>query len=149
ISTAITRAIETTSPLLEQRAHLLQVTVPQQGLLVEGDPNRLPQVFANLLANAAKYTERGGLIEFSASKEGEDIVVSCQDNGLGIAPELLATMFEPFVQETRSLDRSEGGLGLGLALVRSLVELHGGTVTAQSAGLGKGSTFTMRLPAAT
>src|SRR5438067_9292286 len=135
------------SPLLEQRAHLLQLSIPPRGFLVDADPIRLPQIFANLLTNAAKYTERGGRIELTACRDGEEIVVSCHDDGIGIAPELLATMFEPFVQGSRSLDRTEGGMGLGLALVRSLTQLHGGTVSAQSAGLGKGSTFSVRLPA--
>ena len=148
ISAALARAIEMSSPLLEQRAHLLQVAVPQRGLLVDADPIRLPQVFANLLMNAAKYTERGGLIELSARRDGGEIVVTCRDNGIGIAPELIATMFEPFVQGTRSLDRAEGGMGLGLALVRSLTRLHGGAVSAESQGHGKGSTFFVRLPAA-
>ena len=148
ISAVMARAIEMASPLLEQRAHLLQLSIPQRGLLVDADPIRLPQVFANLVMNAAKYTERGGRIELTARRDGDEVVVSCHDNGIGIAPELLSTMFEPFVQGSRSLDRTEGGMGLGLALVRSLTQLHGGTVSAESAGLGKGSTFSVRLPAA-
>jgi CheY-like chemotaxis protein len=147
IATLMTKAIEMASPLLEQRAHLLQIAVPQRGLAVDADPVRLPQVIANLLMNAAKYTERGGRIELSARREGAEVLVECSDNGIGIAPELLTTMFEPFVQGSRSLDRAEGGMGLGLALVRSLTQLHGGTVWAQSDGPGKGSTFTVRLPA--
>ena len=146
IAAAVARAIEMASPLLEQRAHLLQITVPQRGLLVDADPIRLPQIFANLLMNAAKYTERGGRITLAARREREKIIVACEDNGIGIAPELLTTMFEPFVQGSRSLDRAEGGLGLGLALVRSLTRLHGGAVTAHSDGVGKGSTFTVTLP---
>ncbi|HYR53240.1 MAG TPA: ATP-binding protein [Candidatus Dormibacteraeota bacterium] len=147
IAVAIARAIEMASPLLEQRAHLLQLAVPQHGLLVDADPMRLPQVFANLLMNAAKYTERGGRICVSARRDGGEIVVDIRDNGIGIAPEFLSTMFEPFVQGTRALDRAEGGMGLGLALVRSLTQLHGGTVMAQSDGLGRGSTFSVGLPA--
>jgi len=142
----VARAIEIASPLLEQRAHLLQIAVPQRGLLVYADPIRLPQVFANLLMNAAKYTERGGRIVLSARRDGEEVLLECKDNGIGIAPELLATMFEPFVQGTRSLDRAEGGMGLGLALAKSLTQLHGGVVSARSAGLGLGSSFTVRLP---
>ncbi len=147
VATLVARAIEMASPLLEQRAHLLQIAIPPRGLLVYADPIRLPQVFANLLMNAAKYTERGGRIELKARRDGEDVVVECRDNGIGIAPELLATMFEPFVQGTRSLDRAEGGMGLGLALVKSLTQLHGGVVSARSAGPEQGSTFTVRLPA--
>jgi signal transduction histidine kinase/ActR/RegA family two-component response regulator len=147
IATLVTKAIEMASPLLEQRAHLLQIAVPQRGLAVDADPVRLPQVIANLLMNAAKYTERGGRIELSARREGAEVLVECSDDGIGIAPELLTTMFEPFVQGSRSLDRAEGGMGLGLALVRSLTQLHGGIVSAQSDGPGKGSTFTVRLPA--
>jgi len=147
ISTVVARAVEMASPLLEQRAQLLQLAVPHRGLSIDADPIRLPQVFSNLLMNAAKYTERGGRIELSAAREDGEIVVTCRDNGIGISPLLLATMFEPFVQGTRSLDRAEGGMGLGLALVRSLTQLHGGTVTAQSRGRGQGSTFIVRLPA--
>jgi signal transduction histidine kinase/ActR/RegA family two-component response regulator len=149
IAAVVAKGIEMASPLLEQRAHLLKIAVPQPGLLVDADSIRLPQVFANLLMNAAKYTERGGQIELSARREGPEIVVECRDNGIGIAHELLSTMFEPFVQGTRTLDRAEGGMGLGLALVRSLTELHGGTVSAKSGGLGRGSTFSVRLPALT
>ena len=146
IASVIARAIEMASPLLEQRAHLLTIAVPQRGLLVEADPIRLPQIFANLLMNAAKYTERGGHISVAARQRDGEIETEVRDDGIGIAPELLATIFEPFVQGSRSLDRAEGGLGLGLALVRSLTRLHGGTVSAQSDGLGKGSCFTVRLP---
>jgi signal transduction histidine kinase/ActR/RegA family two-component response regulator len=147
IASVIAKAIEMASPLLEQRAHLLQIGVPQRGLLVDADPVRLAQVFANLVMNAAKYTERGGTIEIAARRDGPEIVVACKDDGIGISTELLGTMFEPFVQGSRSLDRAEGGMGLGLALVRSLTELHGGNVTAHSEGLGKGSEFSVRLPA--
>ncbi len=149
LAAVVAKAIEMASPLLEQRAHLLKIAIPQPGLLVDADSIRLPQVFANLLMNAAKYTERGGQIELSARREGREIVVTCKDNGIGITHELLSTMFEPFVQGTRSLDRAEGGMGLGLALVRSLTELHGGTVSATSGGLGRGSVFSVRLPALT
>jgi len=149
IAAVVARAVETASPLLEQRAHLLHLSIPPRGLLVDADPIRLPQVFANLVMNAAKYTERGGRIELTARGDGGEITVSCHDNGIGIAPELLATMFDPFVQGSRGLDRAEGGMGLGLALVRSLTQLHGGTVSARSEGLGKGSTFSVTLPTAT
>ena len=147
IATVVARAIEMASPLLEQRAHLLKLAVAQHGLLVDADPIRLPQVFANLLLNAAKYTERGGRILVSAKRVDWEIVVEVADNGIGLAPELLRTMFEPFVQGSRTLDRTEGGIGLGLALVRSLTQLHGGSVSARSEGAGTGSVFAVRLPA--
>jgi signal transduction histidine kinase/ActR/RegA family two-component response regulator len=144
----INKAIETASPLLEQRNHRLDVHVPRTGLCVEADPVRLSQVFSNLLTNAAKYTEPGGHISVTATAEGDERVVRVEDNGCGLPPELLPTVFNLFVQGDRTLDRAQGGLGLGLALVRSLTELHRGTVSAHSDGPGKGSRFEVRLPAA-
>jgi len=147
MSEVLLKAIELASPLLEQRAHALDVQVPRAGLLVDGDPVRLAQVFANLVTNAAKYTRARGRISIAAERLEEQIVVRVTDNGMGISAELLPTVFELFVQGRRTLDRGEGGLGLGLALVKNLVGLHGGTVLAQSAGLDRGSQFTVRLPA--
>jgi len=115
-------------------------------LLVDGDPNRLAQIVSNLLANAAKYTEPGGRISVAAHREGSDVVLQVRDTGIGIAPEMLPRIFELFAQEEQSLDRSQGGLGLGLAIVRNLVSMHGGTVAAHSAGRGRGSEFIVRLP---
>jgi signal transduction histidine kinase len=146
LSEVIARAIEMASPLLEQRQHHLTLSVPSRGLAVEGDPMRLAQIFSNILTNAAKYTQPGGQISVTARDEGERIVVSVRDNGMGIDPRMLPQIFELFVQAQRTLDRSDGGLGLGLAIVRSLVALHGGTVRAESAGLGKGSEFVVELP---
>ena len=124
----------------------LVISAPR-GLWLESDPTRLEQVLVNLLTNAAKYTEPGGRIELVAAREGGEVVVRVRDNGIGIAPEAISQLFELFVQGDRSLARSEGGLGIGLTLVRRLVEMHGGSVAATSAGPGQGSEFVVRLPA--
>jgi CheY-like chemotaxis protein len=126
----------------------LKLSVATASLPVVGDPVRLAQIVANLLNNAAKYTEPGGQIEVKAWREAEQAALSVRDNGMGIDPELLPRIFELFTQGRRSLDRAQGGLGLGLSVVKSLVELHGGTVAAASGGAGTGSTFTVRLPLA-
>jgi signal transduction histidine kinase len=146
IADTIGKSIEIASPLLEERAHELITTYPR-GLMVRADPVRLAQVVANLLTNAAKYTERGGVITISAVREGERIVIRVRDNGVGIAPEVLPHVFETFYQSRQAIDRAPGGLGLGLAIVRTLVELHGGEVKAESGGLGRGSEFTVWIPA--
>ncbi|MGE5813770.1 MAG: response regulator, partial [Acidobacteriota bacterium] len=142
------KAIEMASPLIEQRQHLLSVDVPRTGCEVFGDAARLAQVLANLLNNAAKYTEPGGRIWLSASAEGDQVTVSVRDSGIGIAPESLASIFDIFAQGRQALDRAQGGLGLGLAIVKSLVALHGGSVWARSDGPGTGSEFVVRLPLA-
>ncbi|MFT3770924.1 MAG: response regulator [Minicystis sp.] len=148
IAEVVAKAIELSSPLLEQRRHHLTVLVPARGLAIDGDPTRLAQVISNLLANAAKYTEAGGHIEVRAERDrGGDVVLHVRDDGIGIVPEMLPRIFELFMQERQALDRSQGGLGLGLAIVRSLVALHGGSVAAHSEGRGRGSDFTVRLPA--
>jgi PAS domain S-box-containing protein len=141
-------AIEMTSPLLEQQAHELIVDAPRRGLAVRADPVRLAQVLQNLLSNSAKYTAPRGRIVVRATREDERVVVSVEDDGAGIAPELLPVLFEPFVQGARTIDRAQGGLGIGLTLVQSLVTLHGGEVHAHSEGVGKGTRMTVRLPAA-
>jgi signal transduction histidine kinase/ActR/RegA family two-component response regulator len=146
--TALTRALEMTAPLLEQCSHHLELVSPPEPLLVEGDKARLAQILANLLNNAAKYTPPGGRIRVSVSREGGHVVLSVKDSGSGIPPEILPKIFEMFVQDSQTLDRSRGGLGLGLAIVHSLVELHGGTVSAHSEGAGRGSEFVVRLPLA-
>jgi signal transduction histidine kinase len=144
----VENAVEMASPLLEQRRHRLTINVPRDGLPLLADDARLAQVVANLVTNAAKYTEPGGSITLSAASEDGLVVIRVRDDGRGIAPEMLSRVFELFVQGQRSPDRAEGGLGLGLALVRSLVELHGGSVEARSEGVGRGSEFIVRLPPA-
>lgn len=146
LRSAIGRALETTRPLIEARHHQLHVELPPEPLWLEGDPVRLAQVITNLLNNAAKYTEQGGEIWLSAERATSEIILRVRDNGMGIAPALLPHIFDLFTQAERSLDRAEGGLGIGLALVRSLVEMHGGRVAASSDGPGKGSEFVVRLP---
>jgi signal transduction histidine kinase/ActR/RegA family two-component response regulator len=146
LPSAISRAVESTAPLLEQRRHTLTLDVPTSGLWVLGDADRLTQVVANLLTNAAKYTPPGGHITVRAHAHEGGIALAVADNGPGLPPDLLPRLFEPFVQGPRTLDRSEGGLGIGLALVRSLVEAHGGRVEPHSEGPGRGSTFTVWLP---
>jgi signal transduction histidine kinase/ActR/RegA family two-component response regulator len=147
LADVVAKAIEQASPLLEERDHSLGVFVPR-GLFVDGDTMRLEQVISNLVTNAAKYTERGGRIDVTGSRRSDAIELRVRDNGIGIAKDMLPHIFEMFVQERQALDRARGGLGLGLAIVRSLVELHGGTVSVASEGPGKGSEFTVRLPAA-
>src|SRR6185369_240729 len=121
----VRKAVEIASPVLEERSHHLTLEVPGEGLLVDGDPVRLAQVVANLLNNAAKYTEPRGRISLSTRREGAEVIVRVRDNGIGIEPGLLPRLFQLFTQGKRSLDRSQGGLGLGLTLVKSLVEMHG------------------------
>ena len=141
----VTRAVEMASPLFEQRRHQLRIEIAPS-LAVMGDGTRLAQVFANLLTNAAKYTPEGGHVTLAAAREGDDVVVRVRDDGAGIAPEMISRIFEMFVQERQTLARSAGGLGLGLTIVRSLVQLHGGSVSVSSEGLGRGSEFIVRLP---
>jgi signal transduction histidine kinase len=157
IADVLSQAVETVRPLIDGKQHRLTVQVPPNLIYVNADPTRLAQVVANLLNNAAKYTEPGGLICLSADQESApnssiesepgQVVVRVRDTGIGITPDMLPRVFELFAQADRTLDRSQGGLGLGLTLVQKLVELHGGTVHAKSAGLGRGSEFVVRLPA--
>jgi signal transduction histidine kinase len=147
LSEAVSRAIEMTSPAMEERNHSVSVDVPR-GLVVLGDSARLAQILANLLTNAAKYTDPGGDVRVTASQAGGSIAISVTDNGNGIAPEMMPRLFELFSQERQEIDRSQGGLGLGLAVVRGLVEAHGGSIGAHSDGKGHGATFTVQLPAA-
>jgi signal transduction histidine kinase/ActR/RegA family two-component response regulator len=148
LSHVIATAVEMMTPLVEARAQVLTISAPPRGLPVLGDPARLAQAIANLLANANKYTEAGGRIDVAAVAEGSDAVVRVSDSGIGIAPETLPRVFDLFVQDKRALDRTQGGLGIGLTVVKALVELHGGSVSAKSGGLGRGSEFTLRLPLA-
>jgi signal transduction histidine kinase/DNA-binding response OmpR family regulator len=144
---AITAGLEMARPLLEQRRQHLDLNVSPEGLLLLADTNRLAQVVSNLLTNAAKYSDHGSTIHLTAQREGAWLQLSVRDEGVGLAPELLDRVFEIFFQQPQSIDRSKGGLGLGLAIVRSLVEMHGGRVSARSEGLGKGSEFIVELPA--
>ena len=145
VSEIVERAVETTQPLITQHQHRLTVRLPAQPVWLHADAARLEQVVVNLLTNAAKYTEDGGCIELNVQQNGPDAVLRVRDTGIGIAPDLLPHVFDLFTQAERSLDRSQGGLGIGLCLVQRLVELHGGTVTAYSVQ-GKGSEFVVRLP---
>jgi signal transduction histidine kinase len=146
LGAVVASAVEMASPILEARRHALEVHVAPSGLSVDGDAARLAQVVSNLLTNAAKYTEPGGQIVVAAGRDGDAVALSVRDSGVGIDADMLPRVFDLFTQAPQNLDRSQGGLGIGLAIVRSLVMLHGGTVTAASAGPGRGSTFTIRLP---
>jgi len=141
-------AVETARPLIEKRGHTVTLELPPAPVEVDADPVRFAQIFSNLLTNAAKYTDAAGHIRVSARVERDRAVVSVADNGIGIAPELLPRMFEMFSQATSALERSEGGLGIGLALARGLVLLHQGVIEARSAGVGRGSEFVVTLPLA-
>jgi CheY-like chemotaxis protein len=143
----VMQAIETAQPLIRGRGHRLVVEAPTTGeLYVRGDPTRLVQCVTNLLNNAAKYTPEGGQITVRVAEAGGEARIEVQDNGIGIAPDFLLHVFDLFSQGDRALDRSEGGLGIGLTLVKRLVELHGGSIMAESSGPGTGATFTIRLP---
>jgi CheY-like chemotaxis protein len=139
-------AVETSHPALDQGRHRLDVALPDEALGVNGDKVRLTQVFTNLLNNAARYTDPGGHIVLSARREGEWAVVAVRDSGAGIAPEQLPHVFEMFMQADRTSKRGQGGLGIGLTMVRNLVDMHGGRVHAYSDGPGQGSEFVVRLP---
>jgi len=141
-------AVETVRPLMELQGHDFRLTQPEAKLWIHVDAVRMAQAVGNLLHNAAKFTPKGGRIALEAAREDGDLVIRVEDNGVGITPETLASAFDLFTQADRSLDRSQGGLGIGLSLVKGLVEMHGGTVSAKSAGAGRGSIFTMRLPLA-
>ncbi|HEX4069743.1 MAG TPA: ATP-binding protein, partial [Planctomycetaceae bacterium] len=142
----VTRAIETARPLIDAHKHQLVVSVPESPIELYADPVRLDQIISNLLNNAAKYTERGGVIRLIAKTRGQELAIKIRDTGIGIDPKLLPHLFDLFRQAESSLDRSEGGLGIGLTLVRSLVKMHGGRVEARSDGLGTGAEFIVRLP---
>jgi CheY-like chemotaxis protein len=146
LTEVIARAVETVQPALDAHGQHLEVALPPGPLPLEADPARLAQVLANLLHNAAKFSERGAPIWLTAERDGSAAVIRVRDVGAGIRADVLPHVFDLFVQGDQSLERTRGGLGIGLTVVRQLVELHGGTVTAASAGLGKGSEFTVRLP---
>jgi CheY-like chemotaxis protein/two-component sensor histidine kinase len=146
LSTIFGHALETSKPLIEAAGHSFEVHLPEAELVVNGDLIRLSQVFANLLNNAAKYTNAGGQITVTASRESREAVVSVRDTGIGIPPDMLARVFDMFSQVDNSLRRRQDGLGIGLSLVRKLVLMHGGSVEARSPGEGLGSEFIVRLP---
>jgi PAS domain S-box-containing protein len=146
LSEVINGAIEASRPLIEASGHELTVALPAEPVYLDGDLVRLAQVFLNLLNNAAKYTERGGRIWLTAQRDGDTVIVTVKDTGMGIAAEKLPHLFQMFYQVDRTLERSQGGLGIGLSLVRRLVEFHDGTVQARSAGVGTGSEFIVTLP---
>lgn len=146
LDVVLRHAVEACRPLLDQQGHRLKVVQPQAGITLRGDPARLTQVFGNLLSNAAKYTPPGGDIELRVIRPDGHVEVHIQDNGSGIPPDQLDRIFEMFTQVNRTEERAQGGLGIGLMLVKRLVEMHGGTVRAESAGLGQGSDFIVWLP---
>jgi CheY-like chemotaxis protein/two-component sensor histidine kinase len=146
LADVVARSVETVGALIEQRRHRLAVALPSQTLEVCADAARLQQILVNLLNNAAKYTDEGGHIDLTVTREGDEAVIRVRDTGIGIEPELMPRLFQPFTQSPSSVGRSRGGLGIGLSLVRRLVELHSGTIEARSE-VGAGSEFTVRLPA--
>jgi signal transduction histidine kinase/CheY-like chemotaxis protein len=147
LESLVSSAVETARPLLDAKKHDLEVSLPADPLELQVDPLRLSQVLSNLLTNAAKYTDAAGSIKLTAVLTPEELRITVSDNGIGLAPAAIPNLFEIFSQVESALDRAEGGLGIGLALVKGLVGLHGGSVEAHSDGLGHGSTFTVRLPA--
>ncbi len=146
LSEVISHALETATPLITSKRHHLEVSLPDEPVILLGDETRLAQVVGNLVNNAAKYSEPGGQIMLTAQQEDGDLVLRVADRGIGMSPEMQERVFDLFSQADLSLDRTQGGLGIGLTLVRSLVELHGGTASVKSPGLGKGSQFIVRLP---
>jgi CheY-like chemotaxis protein/two-component sensor histidine kinase len=146
VSSIVQRSLDSLRPLFEAQRHRLHVSLPDEPVYVDADPVRMSQVVTNLLNNAAKYTDAGGEIWLTAQVQQEQLVLSVRDTGIGIEAELLPRVFDLFAQSSRSLERSQGGLGIGLTLVRTLVEMHGGRVSAQSDGPGAGSEFVVHLP---
>ncbi|MGZ5600668.1 MAG: transporter substrate-binding domain-containing protein [Methylobacter sp.] len=146
VSTIVQRAVETSQPLIDAHRHQISIHLPPEPIIIEGDLVRLSQVVSNLLNNAAKYTDAGGCINLTVEPSGNELFIKVRDNGRGIDPSALPGLFQLFHQVDYSIDRAEGGLGIGLALVKNLVAMHGGEVSAQSEGRGKGSEFVIRLP---
>ncbi len=146
LHTIVEHAVDTTRHLIESRQHELTVSLPAESIWLEADPARMEQVLGNLLCNAAKYTEPGGRIWLTAERQGPEVIIRIKDTGIGILPEMLPHIFDIFVQADRALDRAQGGLGIGLTLVKALVEMHEGKVEAHSPGVGKGAEFIVRLP---
>jgi signal transduction histidine kinase/ActR/RegA family two-component response regulator len=146
LANVVARAVETVQPALSRQGHALVLDVAEEPLYIDGDPTRLIQIIGNILNNAVKYTNPGGRIELTAGARGEQIAIGIRDNGIGIEPDLIPSVFNLFAQASRSEPSGQTGLGIGLALVKRLVELHGGHVDAHSEGLGKGCEFTVRFP---
>ena len=146
LNAVIAQALETVEPLMREKSHTLRSQTPGDSLWVDADPERMVQALSNVLANAAKYTDRGGQVRVLAHAAGDEAVVTVADDGIGIAEEMLPRVFDLFVQSERALDRAQGGLGIGLSVVKRLVEMHGGRVSVTSGGPGTGSTFEIRLP---
>src|SRR4029078_293424 len=146
LASVVARAVETVQPLVDPPGHQCSVRLPPESLPLDADPVRLAQVVGNLLTNAAKYTEANGSIWLTVEREGDETVLKVRDNGIGIAPAMLPRIFELFVQVDHASTKAQGGLGIGLTLVKNLVEMHNGTVEARSEGLGRGSEFVVRLP---
>ncbi|HYG55149.1 MAG TPA: PAS domain S-box protein [Burkholderiales bacterium] len=146
LATVVARAVETVQPLIDVQGHHLELDLPYESLLVDADAVRLAQVISNLLTNAARYTEPRGQIRLAAERQGDEAVLRVRDNGIGIAPEMLSQVFDLFVQGDHAFARAQGGLGIGLTLVKNLTQMHGGTVEAHSGGPGKGAEFVLRLP---
>ena len=149
LSRVVEDAIEATCAMISMREHHLNVTLPQESLWIHADALRVQQIVVNLVTNAAKYTESGGCIQLSVKHSGNSVVIEVRDSGIGIAKEMLPRVFDLFCQGEAPSLSGVPGLGIGLAVVKSLVELHGGTVGVQSGGIGKGSTFVVRLPSGT
>jgi CheY-like chemotaxis protein len=148
LADVVRAAVETSRPLIDAGKHELLVTLPAQPIPLDADLTRLAQSIANLLNNAARYTEPGGHISLAAERQGSDVLISVKDNGVGIPPEMISRIFDMFTQVDRSITRSQGGLGIGLTLVKRLIEMHGGTISAHSDGVGHGAEFLIRLPVA-
>jgi signal transduction histidine kinase len=148
LAQVIAQAVESVEPLLHEKKHDVSITSNCEPLQVDGDFARLVQCVSNVLTNAAKYTDSGGRIKIESRRDGSHAVVRIADNGAGISPDLLPHVFNLFVQSPRTLDRAQGGLGIGLSLVRELIAMHGGEVAAESEGKGRGSAFEIRLPLA-
>ena len=146
LSSVVQSALETSRPLIDEAGHDLTVVLPTEPVYLDADPVRLAQVFSNLLNNAAKYTPEGGRIRLGAERQGDEVLVSVKDTGIGIVSDMLPHVFEIFSQTKPALERSQGGMGIGLWLVKTLVEMHGGSIEAHSDGSGQGSEFIVRLP---
>jgi signal transduction histidine kinase len=146
IQAVLELAVETTQPLIDRAGLTLKIQIPDEPIKVRGDQLRLAQIFSNILNNAAKYTARGGTVCVAVAREGAQVIVRIRDSGMGIPAEMLPKIFELFAQVDRTLDRSRGGLGIGLSLVRRLTEMHGGTVEAHSEGNDRGTELIVRLP---